>query len=170
MADLEYLNERRKNPAALNVAVMVGHATVRRLVMKDDYKRAARPDEIARMALLVDQGMREGAVGLSSGLEYEVGGYAETTELVELAKVAAHYGGIYMTHIRDEADKAFDAFNEAIEIGERAGIPVQISHIKLGTVGVWRKSGAAIKLIDDARAAASTSPPTRIRTTRGARR
>jgi N-acyl-D-amino-acid deacylase len=119
--------------------------------MRDDYKRAARPEEVARMALLVDQGMREGAVGLSSGLEYEVGGYADTAELIELAKVAARYGGIYMSHIRDEADKAFDAFREAIEIGERAKIPVQISHIKLGTVGVWRKSADAIRLIDDAR-------------------
>jgi N-acyl-D-amino-acid deacylase len=147
----EFLNEQRKNPAALNVAVMVGHATVRRLVMKDDYKRAARPEEVTRMAALVDQGMREGAVGLSSGLEYEVGGYADTNELVELAKIAARYRGIYMSHIRDEADKAFDAFREAIEIGERAHVPVQISHIKLGTVGVWRKAAAAIALVDAAR-------------------
>ena len=148
----DYLAERRRSRAALNVAVMVGHATVRRLVMKDDYKRVARPDEIAEMAALVDRGMREGAVGLSSGLEYEVGGYAETSELVELAKAAARHGGIYMSHIRDEADKAFDAFREAIAIGERARIPVQISHIKLGTVGVWHKAAEAIGLIDAARA------------------
>ncbi len=148
----EYLAERRQHPAAVNAAVMVGHATVRRLVMKDDYKRAARPEEIAEMAALVDRGMREGAVGLSSGLEYEVGGYAETNELVELAKAAARRGGIYMSHIRDEADKAFDAFTEAIAIGERAHIPVQISHIKLGTVGVWHKAAEAIALIDRARA------------------
>jgi N-acyl-D-amino-acid deacylase len=147
----EFLDERRKNPAALNVAVMVGHATVRRLVMQDDYKRAARPDEVARMAALVDRGMREGAVGLSSGLEYDVGGYADTSELVELAKVAARGGGIYMSHIRDEADRAFDAFREAIEIGERAHIPVQISHIKLGTVGVWHKAANAIALVEAAR-------------------
>src|SRR5437870_3219756 len=103
------------------------------------------------MAALVDRGMREGAVGLSSGLEYEVGSYSETAELVEMAKAAARHGGIYMSHIRDEADKAFDAFKEAIEIGERAHIPVQISHIKLGTVNVWRKSADAIRLIEDAR-------------------
>ncbi|HXI29939.1 MAG TPA: D-aminoacylase, partial [Vicinamibacterales bacterium] len=147
----EFLDERRKNPAALNVAVMVGHATVRRLVMNDDYQRAARPDEVARMAALVEQGMREGAVGLSSGLEYEVGGYADTSELVALASVAARYHGIYMSHIRDEADKAFDAFREAIAIGERAHIPVEISHIKLGTVGVWRKAAEAIALVEAAR-------------------
>jgi N-acyl-D-amino-acid deacylase len=148
----DYLSERRRAASAVNVASFVGHATVRRLVMKDDYKRAARAEEIARMALLVDQGMREGAVGLSSGLEYEVGGYAETSELVELAKVVARYpGGLYMSHIRDEADKSFDALKEAIAIGEGAHVAVQISHLKLGTVGVWRKSADAIALIEAAR-------------------
>ena len=146
----DFLDERRANPAAVNVAVMVGHATVRRLVMKDDYKRAARADEVREMAELVDAGMRAGAVGLSSGLEYEVGGYANTDELVELSKAAARHGGIYMSHIRDEADKAFDAFSEAIAIGERAKIPVQISHIKLGTVSVWGRASDAIALIEAA--------------------
>jgi N-acyl-D-amino-acid deacylase len=147
----EYLAERRRDPSAVNVAVFVGHATVRRLVMKDDFKRPARADEIARMALLVDQGMREGAAGLSSGLEYEVGGYSDTAELIDLAKVVARYGGIYMSHIRDEADKSFDALREAIAIGEGAHVAVQISHIKLGTVGVWRKAADAIALIEAAR-------------------
>jgi len=147
----EYLAERRRDPAAVNVAVFVGHATVRRLVMQDDFKRPARTDEIARMALLVDQGMREGAAGLSSGLEYEVGSYSETQELIELSKVVARYGGVYMSHIRDEADKALDALREAIAIGEGAHVAVQISHIKLGTLGVWRKSADAIALIEAAR-------------------
>jgi N-acyl-D-amino-acid deacylase len=147
----EYLAERRRTPAAVNAAVMVGHATVRRLVMGDDFRRPARADEVQKMADLVAQGMREGAVGLSSGLEYEVGSYSETSELVELAKAAARYGGIYMSHIRDEADKSFDALREAIAIGERAHIPVQISHIKLGTVSVWRHAAEATALIDAAR-------------------
>jgi N-acyl-D-amino-acid deacylase len=119
-------------------------------VMGDDFKRAARPEEVTRMAALVDQGMREGAFGLSSGLEYEVGGYAETSELVELSKAAARHGGIYMSHIRDEADKSFEALREVVAIGERARIPVQISHIKLGTVGVWHKAADAIALIESA--------------------
>jgi N-acyl-D-amino-acid deacylase len=147
----DYLSERRSAPSAVNVASFVGHATVRRQVMKDDYRRPARADEIARMALLVDQGMREGASGLSSGLEYDVGGYAETGELIELAKVIARYRGVYMSHIRDEADKSFDALQEAIAIGEGAHVAVQISHIKLGTVGVWRKAADAIALIEAAR-------------------
>ena len=148
----DYIAERRQHPAAVNVAVMVGHATVRRLVMGNDYKRPARADEIAKMAAFVDEGMRAGAVGLSSGLEYEVGSYSETVELVEMAKAAARHGGFYMTHIRDEADKAFEAQREAIAIGEQAHIPVQISHIKLGTVGVWHQAAASIRLIEDARA------------------
>ena len=147
----DYVTARRRGPAALNVMVMVGHATVREMVMGADYKRPARDDEIAKMAALVDQGMREGAIGLSSGLEYEVGSYSETKEVVELAKAAARRGGFYMSHVRDEADRAFEAFREAIQIGEQAKIPVQISHIKLGTVGVWRKAGEVVRLIDAAR-------------------
>ena len=146
-----FLAERRKSPAAVNVMVMVGHATVRRQVMGDDYKRPARDEEIARMAALVEQGMTEGAIGLSSGLEYEVGSYSETKELVEMAKAAARHGGFYMSHIRDEADRAFEAFSEAIAIGEQARIPVQISHIKLGTVAVWRKSAAVVQMVEAAR-------------------
>jgi len=146
-----YLAERRSNRAAVHVLVMVGHATVRRRVMGDDYKRPARDEEIARMAALVEQGMQEGAVGLSSGLEYEVGSYSETRELVELSKAAARHRGFYMTHIRDEADRAFEAFKEAIDIGEQAHIPVQISHIKLGTVGVWHRSADVVNMIAAAR-------------------
>jgi len=146
----EYLAERRRNPATANIATFVGHATIRRQVMGDDFKRVARPDEVAKMAALVEQGMRDGAFGLSSGLEYEVGGYGETGELVELSKVAARHGGIYMSHIRDEADKSFEALREAVAIGERARIPVQISHIKLGTVGVWHKAAEAIALVESA--------------------
>jgi N-acyl-D-amino-acid deacylase len=146
-----YLAELRKQPAAVNVLVMVGHATLRRLVMGADYKRPARADEIARMAALVEQGMKEGAIGLSSGLEYETGSYSATSELVEMSRAAARHGGFYMSHIRDEADRAFEAFQEAIDIGGQARIPVQISHIKLGTVGVWRKSAAVVTMIEAAR-------------------
>jgi N-acyl-D-amino-acid deacylase len=146
-----FLADRRKNPAAVNVMVMLGHATVRRQVMGDDHKRPARDEEITRMAALVEQGMSEGAIGLSSGLEYEVGSYSQTKELVELAKAAGRHGGFYMSHIRDEADRAFEAFSEAIAIGEQARIPVQISHIKLGTVAVWRKSAAVVRMVEAAR-------------------
>ena len=147
----DYLAKRRAQPSALNVAVLVGHGTVRREVMKDDFRRQASADEIARMSAMVDQAMREGAVGLSSGLEYEIGSYATTDEVVALARSSAKHGGFYISHIRDEADKTLDAVREAITIGERAKIPVQITHIKLGTVGVWKKAHEVIGVIEAAR-------------------
>jgi N-acyl-D-amino-acid deacylase len=146
-----WIEARRKNPAALNVAVFVGHATVREQVMGKDFKRVATQPEIEKMAQLTWQGMNEGAIGLSSGLEYEVGSYSNTAELVAMARAAAEHGGFYSTHIRDEADKAFMALLEEIEIAEQARIPVDHSHIKLGTVGVWGKAGEYIRVIDEAR-------------------
>jgi N-acyl-D-amino-acid deacylase len=137
-----YLQARRDSPPAVNVMTMVGHATVRELVMGEDYKRQATPDEVAKMAALVEQGMREGAAGLSSGLEYEIG----------LSKAAARHGGFYMTHVRDEAERTFPAFEEAIEIARKAGLPLEISHIKLATVGVWGQTQRAIDLFRAARA------------------
>jgi N-acyl-D-amino-acid deacylase len=143
----EYLEARRTAPAAVNVMAMVGHATVRQKIMGDDFKRAATPDEVEKMAALVDTEMRDGASGLSSGLEYEVGSWSTTDELVGLARAAAKHGGFYMTHTRDEADKSMDAFAEAIAISERAGLPLQISHIKLGTTGVWGKSAEVFRMV-----------------------
>ncbi|MGE5413732.1 MAG: N-acyl-D-amino-acid deacylase family protein [Syntrophomonadaceae bacterium] len=148
----EYLAGLEKAPAAVNVMTMVGHETVRSLVMGEDFRRKATPEEIVKMAGLVELGMREGAAGLSSGLEYDVGSYASTDELVSLAKPAARYGGFYMTHVRDEAEKTFAAFDEAIRIGKEGGLPLQISHIKMGTIGVWGKAKEAVALIDRVRA------------------
>jgi len=138
-------------PASLNVGVFAGHATIREQVMGKDFKRAAKPEEIRQMEMLTRTAMNQLALGLSSGLEYEVGSYSETKEIVAMAKVAAESGGIYMTHIRDEADKSFDALNEEISIGEQAHIPIEHSHIKLGTVGVWGQAPQYIKVIEDAR-------------------
>ena len=147
-----YLAERRARPATVNVGTLIGHATVRVQVMGEDYRRTARPEEVARMAALVDAGMRAGALGLSSGLEYVVGSYASTDEVVELARAAAAHNGIYVSHIRDEADLVLDAVKETIAIGERARIPAQITHIKLGTVGVWGKAGEVVAAVEAARA------------------
>jgi N-acyl-D-amino-acid deacylase len=147
----DWIEQRRKNPAALNLAVFAGHATIREQVMGKDFKRVATPQEIEKMARLTWQAMNEGAIGLSSGLEYEVGSYSNTAELIAMARSAAEHGGIYSTHIRDEADKAFDALLEEIEIAEQAHIPVDHSHIKLGTVGVWGKASEYIRVIEEAR-------------------
>lgn len=146
-----WIAERNKNPASLNLATMVGHTSVRELVMGKDYKRSATHAEVERMSLLVAQAMGEGAIGLSSGLEYEVASYSTTDEVVAMAAVAAKYGGFYMTHIRDEADKSFAALQEEIAIGKRAHISVQHSHIKLGTVNVWGKAPDYIRAIEAAR-------------------
>ena len=140
-----------KNPISLNVITFVGHATVRSLAMGEDTNRQATPAEVEKMRQLVAQAMREGAAGLSTGLEYETGKPATTEEVVTLAKAAAAYGGIYISHIRDEADKSFAALAEAIQIGREAQIPVQISHIKLGTLRVWGKANQVVQLINEAR-------------------
>jgi N-acyl-D-amino-acid deacylase len=146
-----YFGKLAKRRVAINVVAFVGHATVRARVMGSDWNRAATQKEIAEMAKLVDQGMTEGAVGLSTGLEYDVGLKSTTEEVIELAKVAARHGGIYMSHVRDEADQVMIAFEEAIRIGREARIPVQISHIKVGTVSVWGKAAEAVAMIDSAR-------------------
>jgi len=146
-----WLEERRNKPVALNLAVAVGHATVREQVLQQDFRRVARPTEVAAMAKLVEQGMSEGAIGLSSGLEYDVASYSSTDEMVAVAAAAAKHGGFYMSHIRDEADRSFEALREEIAIGQRARIPVQHSHIKLGTVSVWGKAGEYVREIEDAR-------------------
>ena len=147
----DYLARRRTTPTTVNVALLVGHATIRRQVMGDDFRRAATAAEVAKMEALVDQEMRDGAIGLSSGLEYEVGSYGSTEEVVALARVAARHRGFYISHIRDEADLTLDAVREAIAIGEKARLPVQITHIKLGTVGVWGKAAEVVAIVDAAR-------------------
>lgn len=146
-----FLARMKEKPAAVNVLSFVGHATVRQQVMKGDYNRPATQQEIAEMAKLVEQGMREGAVGLSTGLEYDIGHPSTTDEVIQLARVAARFHGIYMSHVRDEADDVMAAFTEAIAIGRETGIPVQISHIKLGSVSVWGRAENAVELINAAR-------------------
>ncbi len=146
-----YLDARRQNPPSLNLAMMVGHATIREQVMGKDFRRPASESEIAKMTPLVEQAMKEGALGLSSGLEYDVASYSSTDEVVAEARVAASHGGFYMTHIRDEGDKSFAALDEEIAIGERAHIPIEHSHIKVSTVSVWNKAPDYIRVIEAAR-------------------
>ena len=136
---------------AINYATAVGHGTVRKAVMGGDYKRAATAAEIETMKALVDRGMQDGAIGLSSGLEYDPGFYSKTDELVALGAVVAKYGGYYMSHVRNENEGAFASWREAIEIGRRNRIPVEISHIKLGVKPVWGRAAEGLKILDDAR-------------------
>ena len=147
----EFLDKLDRSPAALNVLTFVGHATVRARILGKDTNRTASQAEVEQMKALVEQSMREGAFGLSSGLEYETGKPATTEEVVALARVAGRYRGIYISHIRDEADKTFEALAEAIEIGRQGRVPVQISHIKLGSVAVWGRANQAVEMINRAR-------------------
>jgi N-acyl-D-amino-acid deacylase len=146
-----WVTSRRASPVAINTLVMVGHATIRTKVMGKDYRRKATASEVDAMATLVDQAMREGAIGMSSGLEYEVGSYSSTEEIIALAKVVAKYRGLYMSHIRDEADLSFSAIEEVVRIAREARVSAHISHIKLGTVGVWGKAPEAVAMINKAR-------------------
>lgn len=148
----EYLS-KLQGKIAPNVGAFIGHATLRQQVMTKDYARKTTDEELAKMVALMEQAMREGAFGLSSGLEYDTGYMASTEEMIALAKVAAKYGGIYMSHIRDEEEGFLDAMKEAIRIGREAKIPVQISHIKVGNRNVWGKSAEAIALIEAERKA-----------------
>ncbi len=146
-----YLKSLDDNPIALNVLTFVGHATLRSRVMGEDTNRRASPAEVERMRRLVEEAMRDGAIGLSTGLEYETGKPASIEEVITLAKAASASGGIYISHIRDEADETFAAIEEAIRIGREARIPVQISHIKLGSVAVWGRAPEVVSLINRAR-------------------
>lgn len=147
----QFFTRLAAQPPAINAASFAGHGTLRREVMGSDYKRTATPEEIARMAELLEKEMKAGALGLSSGLEYDPGYYATTEELVALARVAARHGGIYISHVRDEANKAIEAYREVVSIGREARLPAQISHIKLGSTEVWGRADEVLKIIADAR-------------------
>jgi N-acyl-D-amino-acid deacylase len=136
----------------LNVAAYVGHGTLRGKVMGADYKRHATSAEIARMKELLAAEMHSGALGLSTGLEYDPGIYSARDEVVELAKVAAAAHGRYISHIRSEDRAEWDAFDEIINIGREAHIPVQISHTKLAMKSLWGQADSLIHLLDRARA------------------
>ena len=149
----EQRRELLENHPAINVAQMVPHGSVRRAVigMAD---RAPTPAEMDRMRALVRAGMEEGAFGLSSGPWYAPGSYSTTEELVELAKVAAEYGGAYSSHIRDEADFNIGlvaAVDEVIQIAREARLPAVATHLKALGPRVWGYSGALVHRIDRAR-------------------
>jgi N-acyl-D-amino-acid deacylase len=135
----------------LNVGTLIGHNSVRREVM-GTANRKATPEEILKMQEMVEQAMREGAVGFSTGLIYIPGTYSETSEVVALAKSAAKYGGTYASHMRDEGEKIVDAINEAVLAGKEAGMPVQISHFKIDNRRLWGASVKSLALVEKYRA------------------
>jgi N-acyl-D-amino-acid deacylase len=147
----QYFQLLEQHGVPLNVVHNVGAAQIRQIVI-GDVDRAPTAEEMERMKQLVGQAMIDGAAGLSTALIYPPGTYARTDELVEMAKVAAKYGGFYSTHMRNESAKVLDAIGEALEIGRRANIPVHIYHLKAAGEENWPLMQRAIDLIRQARA------------------
>jgi N-acyl-D-amino-acid deacylase len=146
-----YLDGLSRDGCSINVAPLVGHGTLRILAMGPSDGRPTA-DQLGDMQAAVRQAMAEGALGLSTGLIYAPGVFADTEEIVALARVAAEAGGIYASHIRGEGDTLLPAIAEAIEVGRRARLPVQISHLKAAGPANWPKMSQAIELIEAARA------------------
>lgn len=136
---------------SVNIGSFVGQGTIRGEVIGEG-DRAATPADIERMSQLVEQAMREGAFGLSSGLFYVPGSFATTAEVTALARVAGRHGGIYISHMREEASKVLDSVKETIAIGEQGGLPAQVTHHKVIGATNWGRSVDTLRAIDEARA------------------
>jgi N-acyl-D-amino-acid deacylase len=145
---LEYLAARGISP---NVASFVGATTVRIHVI-GYHDRAPTPDELEHMRGLVKQAMEEGALGVGSSLIYTPAFYAKTHELIELCKVAAQYGGVYISHLRSEGNRLLEALDELITIAREAGIPAEIYHLKAAGKSNWHKMDEVIKKVEAAQA------------------
>ena len=139
-------------PAKVNIAAYAGHNTLRDEVMGADFRRPANDNEIEAMSALLERELAAGALGLSTGLEYEPGIHSRTSEVVHLAQLTADAGGRYISHIRSEDRWFNDALEEIIEIGRVTGMPVQVSHLKLAMASLWGRSPWIIQRLDAARA------------------
>jgi len=144
-----YFRRLQKQGTPLNIGTYVGAAQVREAIIGDD-DRAPTPAELGQMKALVEQAMKDGAFGISTALIYPPGHYAKTDELIELAKVAALYGGLYATHMRSEGASEMAAVDEAIRIGREAGLPVVIFHLKVSGKPRW---GSMVKIVEKIQAA-----------------
>jgi dihydroorotase/N-acyl-D-amino-acid deacylase len=134
-----------------NFAMFIGQGSVRSEVM-GEVDRPATRDELEKMRALVTQGMRDGAFGLSSGLFYVPGAFTPTEEVIDLARVAGSMGGIYISHMRDEAKGLTDSVRETLAIGEKGGLPTQITHHKVVGKAYWGGSVQTLRMVDEARA------------------
>ncbi|MDT5062620.1 MAG: N-acyl-D-amino-acid deacylase [Acidobacteriota bacterium] len=146
----KFLGRIKEQPLAVNLATLIAHGSVRSKVMGLD-NRAPTPEELQKMEAMVEQGMKDGAVGLSTGLIYVPGTYAKTDEIVALARMVARYNGLYATHMRNEGSQVVEAIRESIGIGEQAGLPVEISHFKISSRKLWGQSDVTLGLVREAR-------------------
>jgi len=143
------LDAIERNPASVNFATFVGHGSIRRLIIGDD-DRAPTDEELELMRGEVRTAMEQGAFGLSSGLIYLPGRFATTEEVIELAKVAAEYDGIYISHMREEGLDVLKSVEETIRIGEEGGLPTQLTHHKIVGAPMWGSSTETLRLVDEA--------------------
>jgi N-acyl-D-amino-acid deacylase len=148
----QYFARLERQGIGINVGDYVGATQVRRMVLGDD-DRQPTPDELAKMKALVADAMRDGAVGLSTSLQYPPAPYAKTEELIVLASEAARFGGVYATHMRSESKDILPALDEAIRIGHEAKLPVEIWHLKVAGKSNWGRMGQVVAKIDSARRA-----------------
>jgi N-acyl-D-aspartate/D-glutamate deacylase len=146
----EYFDALERAGVSTNVVSYVGLNNIWRAVMGDSFERP-RSEQIGQMKALIDEAMRDGAPGLSSQVMMPPGSLATTDDIVELCRAVAPYGGIYSTHIRNEGDGVFEAVKEAIEIGERAGVPVDVIHLKIADQKLWGRMDEIAELIEAAR-------------------
>jgi dihydroorotase/N-acyl-D-amino-acid deacylase len=146
-----FLAKLEKLQTSVNVGAFIGQGSIRAVVV-GEVNRTATVDELERMRGLVLQGMTEGAFGLSTGLFYVPGTFTPTDEVIELAKVAGQFGGIHISHMRDETSRVLDSVNETIAIGERGGLPTQVTHHKIIGRPNWGKSVETLQAVDAARA------------------
>lgn len=138
---------------AVNLASYSGHNTLREIVLGTDFQREATADEVDSMKTLLIEDMNAGALGLSTGLEYDPGIYSSKKEVLELASVLPQYQGRYISHIRSEDRYFWDAIDEVLVIGRETKIPVQISHIKLAMRNLWGRADSTLQILKNARAA-----------------
>lgn len=148
----EFFDRLEKEKMAPNVATLIGHGTVRGKAMDGTFNRVPTTEELTAMKALVDQAMKDGAVGLSTGLIYTPGVFARTDEIIELAKVASLYHGIYATHQRSESEKILESLDEIFRIAREAKIRAEVSHIKLSGPANWGKAAKVLGVIEQARA------------------
>ena len=147
----EHYQAIRERGISTNWSVFVGQGTIRELVMGTE-NRAANTDELEQMKAIAAQAMQHGAMGISTGLFYVPGNFTPLDEVIELSKVIADYDGIYISHMRDEVAGLLDSVVETIQIGEEAGLPVQITHHKAMGRQNWGASVETLAMVDDARA------------------
>ena len=146
----DFFPKLKKKGLGINWGTLFGHGTIRNAVMGNADREPTKA-EMEKMKVLVAKAMKDGAIGMSTGLNYKPGFFSKIPELIELSKVVAQYGGIYVSHIRNEGGGVVEAVKEAIEVGQGAEIPVQISHFKVSGAVNWNKSIETLKLVKEAR-------------------